>query len=233
MDLDLAPPPEARPARAAAGTSSALAGKWLYFGNLPESERQYASGRFVGLALTPVHSREIRHDAREPLPVPDGSVEKIQSQDVFEHLEYESLPAVFDDIHRALAPSGVFRLSLPDYHSPFVLTRCAFDENGEVIADLRMGGSVRYNRTTKKRVAEFKPDGGAHLWFPTRQKVEALIARSALRRCRAIAFHQCFLNRTEYVAGDFPELDMFVKRAPPNDMRAGGKPISIVVDFVK
>ena len=191
------------------------------------------SGRFVGLALTPTHRREIRHDAREPLPVADNSVEKIQSQDVFEHLKYESLPAVLDEIHRVLAPSGTFRLSVPDYHSPLVLSRCVFDENGGVIADLRMGGSVRYDAETKRRKVEFLPDGGAHLWFPTYQKVQALIARSRIGQCSAITFHHYFLNRKDHVVRDFPENEMFVKRAPPHDGRAGGLPVSIIIDFVK
>lgn len=210
-----------------------LVGSYLYFGNLTTGERQFASGRFMGLALFPQHSQEIRHDAREPLPVADGSVAKIQSQDVFEHLPYDSLPAILDDIHRALKPGGIFRLSLPDYGSPFLLKRCVFDEEGNILADLRMGGSVAWDRKGKRRRVEFQPHGNAHLWFPTWELVWGLIRRSKLEHCAEIRFHHYFVNRDEYVMQDYPEDEMFVMRAPPHDKRAGGLPISLIVDFVK
>lgn len=210
-----------------------LAGKWLYFGNLTQAERQYASGRFMGLALAPQHAQEIQHDARQRLPVADGSVEKIQSQDVFEHVPYDDLPPVLDDIHRALKPGGLFRLSLPDYGSPFLLKRCVFDEQGNILADLRMGGSVGWDRKGKRRQVAFAPNGNAHLWFPTWELVWGLIRRSKLEHCAAIRFHHYFVRRGEHVMLDYPEEDMFVMRAPPHDRRAGGLPISLIVDFVK
>lgn len=210
-----------------------LVGKHLYFGNLTTGERQYASGRFMGLALEPQHDREIRHDARQPLPVADASVEKIQSQDVFEHLPYDDLPATLDDIHRALKPGGIFRLSLPDYGSPVLLSRCVFDEQGNVLADLRMGGRVGWDRKSKRRTVDFAPGGNAHLWFPTWELVWGLIRRSRLEDCAAIRFHHYFVNRSEYVMLDYPDEEMFVQRAPPHDKRGGGLPISLIVDFVK
>lgn len=213
--------------------AAALAGKGLYFGNLPKEERQYASGLFIGLALEPLHEREIRHDARDPLPVPDNSVERIQSQDVFEHIPYDALPPILDEIMRVLAPGGRFRLSLPDYNSPFLLSRCVFDEEGRILCDLRMGGSVRFDRKGRGRIVEFAEGGNAHLWFPTYPSLYALIQRSTLRHCRQIQWWQGFQDRTTALVLDIPEYDMWVKRAAPHDRRAGGKPVSLVVDFVK
>ncbi|WP_431304492.1 class I SAM-dependent methyltransferase [Sediminicoccus sp. BL-A-41-H5] len=210
-----------------------LAGKYLYFGNLPKDERQYASGLFIGLALEPLHEREIRHDARDPLPVPDNSVERIQSQDVFEHIPYDALPPILDEIMRVLVPGGRFRLSLPDYNSPFLLSRCVFDEEGRILCDLRMGGSVRFDRKGRGRLVEFAEGGNAHLWFPTYPSLYALIQRSTLRHCRQIQWWQGFQDRTTALVLDIPEYDMWVKRAAPHDRRAGGKPVSLVVDFVK
>lgn len=221
-------PPDSRPSRPAD-----LSGKYLYFGNLGVNERQYQSGRWVGLALRPTHDREIQHDAREPLPVLDDSVRKIQSQDVFEHIDYELLPPILDDIYRALVPGGVFRLSLPDYHSPYLSKRCVYDENGNVLADLRMGGTVAYNRETKQREVRFAPHGNSHVWFPTYLLVRKLVEQSLLRACREIHYYHYFLNAEEFVVEPIPEDEMFVMRAPPHDMRAGGKPLSIVVDFKK
>lgn len=210
-----------------------LSGRYLYFGNLCTHERQFQSEKWYGLALQPTHDREVQHDARQPLPVPADSVQKIQSQDVFEHIDYELLPPILSDIYRALAPGGVFRLSLPDYHSPFLRKRCVFDEDGRVIADLRMGGSVVYDRKAKQRRVEFAPNGNAHVWFPTFELVQRLVERSRLKECREIRYYQYFRTRSEFVADPIPEDEMFVMRAVPQDMRAGGKPISIVVDFIK
>jgi hypothetical protein len=80
---------------------------------------------------------------------------------------------------------------------------------------------------------EFLGDGNAHVWFPTYQSVCALVDRSDLRKCRRIAFYHYFIDSDRYVTDPIPENEMFVMRAPPNDMRAGGRPISIVADFQK
>ena len=87
--------------------------QYLYFGSLGPQERQYAVPNFVGLALNPAHDREIRHDALAPLPFADASIAKVQAQDVFEHLPFEKVPGVLDEVWRVLKPGGVFRLSLP------------------------------------------------------------------------------------------------------------------------
>lgn len=212
----------------------ALAEKYLYYGNLTAVEAQYASGRFVGMTLgEPQHEREVRHDARLPLPVPDGSVEKIQSQDVFEHLAYEELPRIFDDIYRALKPGGVFRLSLPDYHAEALRARCVFDERGEILCDLRMGGEVLWNYKKKRREVRLLSNGNSHLWFPTQRLVARAVERSTLRSCRTIKYYHYYSSLDTFVADPFPDNEMPVMRAPPCDMRAGGKPVSIIADFIK
>lgn len=65
---------------------SELIGKYLYYGNIGTHEPQYKSGKFIGLALNPKHPLEFAHNAYDELSVKDNSVNKIQAQDVFEHL---------------------------------------------------------------------------------------------------------------------------------------------------
>ncbi|MCW5735178.1 MAG: hypothetical protein KIS73_13680 [Enhydrobacter sp.] len=214
-------------------TDLRLVGKHLYFGNLPTDERQYLSGNFVGLALRPTHDREIRHDAREPLPVGDSSVLKAQSQDVFEHLPYETLPEILSDVFRVLVPGGVFRLSLPDYNSPFLLKRCVFDECGNILGDLRMGASVRFEKGKRSRIVEFKGGGNAHLWFPTFALVRSAVDRSRIRESSQIVFRQGFTSRDAFKCDPIPDEEMYVKRALPHDRRANGAPVSLVFDFFK
>lgn len=205
----------------------------LYYGNLLPDEAQFASGRFVGLAFAPKYPRDIRHDAYDRLALPDDCIRRIQSQDVFEHLEYERIPAIFDDIHRVLAPGGMFRLSLPDYLSAPLRRRSVFDANGQILGDLMMGAKVGYDSASGGVAVRFTTDGDAHVWFPDYQQVARLILRSSIRFCRRIEFHHYHLTASSWVCNPFPDEGMPVMRAPPRDMRANGAPVSLIVDFLK
>lgn len=207
-------------------------GRNLYFGNIYPHEKQFTEGNFLGLSLVPKFEKDILHNAYDLFPIPDGSVDKIQAQDVFEHLEYVRIPQILDEVYRVLAPGGVFRLSVPDYRSPILKARSVYDENGNVIADLMMGGSVRYDASTKARRVDLLANGNAHLWFPTYEKVQELISRSKISSCKIIFYH-CIKGDGTSICEPFPDLEMPVRRAPPFDMRAEGQPISIIVDFVK
>ncbi|MGB6247973.1 MAG: methyltransferase domain-containing protein [Terriglobales bacterium] len=205
---------------------------YLYFGNLSPREPQYQSGLFRGLALHPESERDIHHDARDPLPFSDGSVKAVQSQDVFEHLEYEQVASVLDEIFRCLTSSGIFRLSLPDYNSPLLKSRSVYDADGNVLFDAAMGGSV-VGKMNGGMEIKFPPGGEAHLWFPTYANVTALIVSSQIRKSSSINFHHAWIDSKRFVCNEFDQSIMPVRRCPPNDMRAGGKPVSIVVDFIK
>jgi hypothetical protein len=50
--------------------------------------------------------RDLPHDLRTPLPFADGSIEGCQAQDVFEHLEYEAVTEVLDDVYLPLPGAG-------------------------------------------------------------------------------------------------------------------------------
>jgi SAM-dependent methyltransferase len=206
---------------------------YLYFGNLGESEPQFKVPNFVGLALKPRHDREIVHNVLSRLPFADGLITKVQAQDVFEHLPKESVVGVFDDVYRVLAPGGVFRLSVPDYRSPLLKGRSIYNSRGEVIADLLMGGTAKYDAKTTKYRAEYGTDGNAHLWFPTYQELLDLVIKSKIRFCQNIIFYHYFIDDVNAVILPFPENEMPIWRAPPKDMRANGNPISIIVDFIK
>ena len=205
---------------------------YVYFGNLFPHEAQYRSGRFVGLALTPRFDRDIAHDARTPLPFADGTVAGFQSQDVFEHIERGKVPAILDDIYRCLRDGGLFRLSLPDYNSPLLRRRSAYDHHGRVLYDVAMGGTLSAAMAGVVEVA--LPSGGdTHLWFPTFHGVLELILASRIRACARIDFHHYWRDCENFVMDDFDQSLMPVSRVPPADMRAQGRPISLVVDFVK
>lgn len=206
--------------------------QYLYFGSLGLHERQYQVPNFIGLALEPQHDREVRHDATAALPYGDNSIAKVQSQDVFEHLPFEKVPFVLDEVHRVLKPGGVFRLSVPDYRSPVLKRRSVYDWRGRVTGDLLMGATTYFDETTGDARVRFSQDGHAHIWFPRYELITHLILKSEIRKSR-ITFWQGFLDDHTCLAQPFPEEEMFVQRALPHDRRAGGAPVSIVADFVK
>ena len=132
--------------------------QYLYFGGLGRNERQYLIPNFIGLALNPTHDREMKQNALDVLPFSDESISKIQSQDVFEHLPFDKLPFVFDEIYRVLRRGGVFRLSVPDYRSPLLKRRSIYNEKGMVIGDLMMGSTAVYDDATAAMKVNFTTD---------------------------------------------------------------------------
>lgn len=206
--------------------------QYLYFGSLGLHERQYQIPNFIGLALQPAHDREIKHNFTDPLPFGDGSIAKIQAQDVLEHVAFEKVPAILDEIHRVLRPGGIFRLSVPDYRSPVLKRRSIYDARGRVIGDLLMGATSYLDQASGDARVRFSEDGDAHLWFPRYELITHLVLKSEIRKA-AIHFYQAFLDDHSYLCEPVPEDEMFVQRAAPHDRRAGGAPTSIIADFVK
>jgi len=206
--------------------------QYLYFGSLGLHERQYQIPNFIGLALQPAHDRETKHNFIDPLPFGDGSIAKIQAQDVLEHVAFEKVPAILDEIYRVLRPGGIFRLSVPDYRSPVLKRRSIYDARGRVIGDLLMGATSYLDQATGDARVRFSEDGDAHLWFPRYELITHLVLKSEIRKA-AIHFYQGFLDDHSYLCEPVPENEMFVQRAAPHDRRAGGAPTSIIADFVK
>ena len=206
--------------------------QYLYFGSLGLHERQYQIPNFTGLALQPAHDREIKHNFTDPLPFGDGSIAKIQAQDVLEHVAFEKVPAILDEIYRVLRPGGIFRLSVPDYRSPVLKRRSIYDARGRVIGDLLMGATSYLDQATGDARVRFSEDGDAHLWFPRYELITHLVLKSEIRKA-AIHFYQAFLDDHSYLCEPVPENEMFVQRAAPHDRRAGGAPTSIIADFIK
>jgi len=206
--------------------------QYLYFGSLGPHERQYQVANFTGLAIAPAHDRERAHDATGPLPFADNSIAKVQSQDVFEHLPFEKIPFVLDEIHRVLKPGGVFRLSVPDYRSPVHKRRSVYDFRGRVVGDLLMGAEPWFDAATGDARVRFREGGDSHLWFPRYELITHLILKSEIRKSD-IRFYQGFLDDHTFLAEPLPDDELHVQRALPHDRRAGGAPISLVVDFVK
>jgi SAM-dependent methyltransferase len=112
-------------------------GSILYVGDIPRKP-EYAN--CFGLSLSQNNINHIKHDITKRIPLPDSSVQIVQSEDVFEHIEPMLLVEIINDIHRILKPGGIFRLSMPDYRCDFLHDRSIKDEQGTILFDPGGGG---------------------------------------------------------------------------------------------
>ena len=203
---------------------AAIAGRkqiCLYAGDVPNLP-EYTGKGLVGLSLTASDSRHIRHDITKPYPLADGTVDSYQAEDVFEHIEYEKLVDVVDEIHRVLKPGGWFRLSVPDYRCDILRNRSLYDVSGEIAFDPVGGGAFRDGRVV---------DGG-HVWFPTYEKVKQLIESSKFDDFK---FYHYYDENGESVTNEIDYSRGYIMRTPDHDARVQNpyRAMSIVVDMFK
>lgn len=199
----------------------------LYAGDIPDMP-EYRSRQRVGLSLTQDDRWHIRHDVTKPLPIPDGSVDIYQSEDVFEHIDYSDLPDTISEIYRVLTPGGLFRLSIPDYRCDLLAERSIKDATGKILFDPFGGGAYRRRfGFGKKRVVN-----RGHVWFPKYETAYELLRGSKFSNIEFLHFYDECGNPTtrpiDYTKG-------YVKRTPDHDSRVSSpyRPMSIVVDCIK
>ena len=197
----------------------------LYAGRLSRSEPQF--GKFLGLTPYAASSHNICHDLLTVFPLEDNSVDIFQSQDVFEHIEYENILIVINEIYRVLKPGGLFRLSLPDYRADLYWERSMKDAGGNLLFDPGGGGAFVDGRVV----------GGGHLWFPDHENVQALFSASAFSEDRQARVDFLHYNRSDG-RGVLELIDYskgYIKRTPDHDHRVtgSGQALSLVVDAVK
>ena len=192
---------------------------YLYAGDLP-GMKEYR--KFVGLSLTQCNKWHIRHDVTRPYPLPANCVDVFQSEDVFEHIPLEELPAIINEIHRILKVGGVFRLGVPDYRCDILYNRSIKNTAGEIQFDPRGGGKFVNGKVTER----------GHVWFPKYETVKDLLSRT---RFRNVFFYHYYNERGEAITHKIDYSLGHVKRTPDHDERVKNpyRPLSIVVDCVK
>ena len=192
----------------------------LYAGRLSRALPQYRS--HIGMTPFFPSSRNILFDVTNKMPIHDNSVDYYQSEDVFEHIEYEKLPAIFDEIFRVLKPGGLFRLSLPDYRCDIYAGRSVKDEQGRLLFDPGGGGEFSNGAVS----------GGGHLWFPVYESVKQLFDNSRFADQGKVDFRHYTAADGRHVLKPIDFSLGYVRRVPGNDPRVADRPrpISIVVD---
>src|SRR5258708_2997963 len=110
----------------------------LCAGTLSHADQDFRSR--YGLRLNHPSRRNLVHDIRAPMPIPDNSVESYLAEDVLEYAPYEEIPGILDEIFRVLKPRGHFRMSVPDFRYPAYRARSVVADDGSVLFDPVGGG---------------------------------------------------------------------------------------------
>lgn len=190
----------------------------LYAGDLPRGYLQY--NRFYGITPFRAARRNVPHDLRDSIPIPANTVDIFQAEDVFEHIELESVPPLLDEIYRILKPGGLFRLSVPDYNFALYRERSLRDAEGNLIFDPGGGGWLKDGNVV----------GGGHLWFPTIDKIRKLLDQSKFENIEFLQYRQpsgaVFKRPVDHSIAP-------VRRSAELDPRGGPDPVSIIVDLRK
>ncbi len=173
----------------------------------------------IGLSLIRNDHRHIRHDITNPLPLPDDSVDSFQAEDVFEHIEYDRLLPVVNEVYRVLKPGSNFRLSVPDYGCDVLYNRCDKDLSGNIVFDPE-GGGTRQNP--------------GHVWFPRIDSVKKLLENSDFGKSGEIEYLHCYRDDS-FVVKTIDYSKGHVLRTPDFDKRVQNpyRPMSMVIDLIK
>lgn len=193
----------------------------LYAGDIPANPL-YENEGFIGLSIKEPDWNTIKHDITQPYPLKDNSVDFYQAEDVLEHIPYEKLPAVLNEICRILKPGARMRLSVPDYRCDVYADRCQRGPDGEIVFDPGGGGWYK----------DGKLGGGAHLWFPVYESVKALADGSDFSRAE---FYHYYDENGQSVTKPIDYTYGYVDRTPDHDPRVKEpyRALSIVVDLIK
>lgn len=198
---------------------------YLYCGDM-DPNRIFLTGiPFIGTSLYRDDSIHIKHDLTRPFGLNDNTVDVIQSEDVFEHIELDNIPDVLRDIYRVLKPNGYLRMSVPDYRCDVLYERSLKDVNGVLLFDSEGGG--KYDAVNNKVTH------GGHVWFPKYEIVKNIIEQSPFK-CNHTFYHYYDENNVP-VVNDIDYTKGYVSRTPDNDDRVKSprRPMSIVVDCYK
>lgn len=189
----------------------------LYAGDIPDFV-EYEG--LVGLSLNINDFRHIQHDIRQRFLLADNSVDSFQAEDVFEHIPYDQLIPIINEIYRVLKPGGSFRLSLPDYGCDVLQNRSTKDFAGTMVFDPGGGGV---------------PEKPGHVWFPKIDNAKALIEKTHFSKYGLVHYLHYYHPDGTFVASEVDYAKGYVQRTPDFDLRvmAPYRPMSLIIDLQK
>mgnify|MGYP001284492469 CR=1 FL=1 len=181
---------------------------------------------FIGLSLGYNNNTNINHNVLDKMDLFDNSVDIYQSEDVFEHIEYNKLIDVINEVYRVLKPGGLLRLSMPDYRCDILYNRSDKNENNEIVFD--KGGGGNYDYKNKKVI------NGGHVWFPKYELVKNLLDNTNFENNKIKYLHYYDINNNS-ITKNIDYEKGYIQRTPDNDKRVQNpyRVMSIVVDCYK
>ena len=188
----------------------------LYAGDLNSKRRHQFPDNMICLSLSRRNFYTIQHDIRNPYPLPDDSVDFYQSEDVFEHIEFEKMIGVLDEIYRILSPLGRLRCSLPDYYCPEMKERSFISSKGEIVFDPFGGGKFVNGQVSN----------GGHVWFPTIDLIKRLLEESKFSHYVFYLYHDVHGKKNKK---DIDHTQGYIQRTEEN----GETDRSIILDAFK
>tara|TARA_Y100000741_G_C18257599_1_gene559549 strand:- start:2913 stop:3539 length:627 start_codon:yes stop_codon:yes gene_type:complete len=196
---------------------------YLYAGDCVNNKSNI---QFIGLSLGYNNNTNINHNVLHKMDLFDNSVDIYQSEDVFEHIEYNKLIDVINEVYRVLKPGGLLRLSMPDYRCDILYNRSDKNENNEIIFD--KGGGGNYDYKNKKVI------NGGHVWFPKYELVKNLLDNTNFENNKIKYLHYYDINNYS-ITKDIDYEKGYIQRTPDNDKRVQNpyRVMSIVVDCYK
>ena len=91
---------------------------WLNLGGKSHCEPHPEYRGYVSVDVEPGEGWHVLHDLREPIPLPDASVDRVHTEDFLHYLTRPDMEKMLAECHRLLKPGGRLRVSLPDYGNP-------------------------------------------------------------------------------------------------------------------
>ena len=120
-------------------------------------------------------------DLRKGLPFPDESVSKIYSSHLFEHLTYEEGQRLLTECRRALVPSGVFSICVPN--AKFYID--AYSKGDRLNVDPGLLHKPAYHNTTKIDYVNYVAYmNGQHKYMFDEENLLHILASCGFRNAR-------------------------------------------------
>lgn len=187
---------------------------FLYAGNICD-EIHLSQENLYGLSITKGDERHILHDITEKYPLPDESIAAYQAEDVLEHIAFEQMVSVINEIYRILKRGSVFRICLPDYNSDLLSSLAMRDEYDNIIFDPLGGGDYSCNGVVK----------GGHVWFPKYDIVKDLLEKTKFTDIRFLCYHT---DDKQLILHEIDSRNGYVRR-----VQNGEEVFSMVIDCYK
>jgi predicted SAM-dependent methyltransferase len=92
---------------------------YLNLGGNGNSHPKISYENYIAVDINPPNTAwAVKHDLRNPIPLQNNSVDRILSEDFFEHVAVEEIKEILRECFRILKQGGLIRIGVPDYNNP-------------------------------------------------------------------------------------------------------------------